>query len=308
MRFGFAIALFVSAFSLFAADDLAKQVHRDQPDKILARKDVAGLPFVARDQLLLRVSPEYRALKPSAAFGFLRKEETSNSGIAGLKPLKPFIWFKGCRECGEYFSEGKHYLTLDYGPLILTISVGQFEKYVDAWVHVALAKDAKVTVDVMSANVALAETVPRILQTERASLREVAKTVQHGAGWKAALVGGLGGMATRDVNVNQAGDFNGTYNGPSGYGSVSGTYNGRSTVQVPDDVARENAQARARQLVHEAQARSAGVVETALLDTTLRPGESLGGFAYFKRDKAMKSSVLQVAIGTVSFEFPLEWK
>ena len=172
----------------------------------------------------------------------------------------------------------------------------------------SLANDAKVEVDILTANVGFTEVRPRILRGERALIKDVAKAVQHGARWKAALVGGFGGMATRTVNVDHSGDFSGSYHDSSGYGSFGGSYRGQSTLHVPDSEARANAQAKARQMIQEAEARSTAVVSTALLDTTLRPGEAVHGFVYFKRDKAMKAGVLQIKVGTVSFEFPLEWQ
>jgi hypothetical protein len=192
--------------------------------------------------------------------------------------------------------------------LTLTVSVGEFEKYVEAWIRAAVVKNADITVDLLTKNVNFAEVRPRILLTERAHLKEVAKAVQHGAGWKAAVVGGLGGMATRNVTAHQSGGFQGTYNDRNGYGTVTGSYSGRSTVQEPDTEARTNARARAREIIREGQSRSAGVMSTALLDTTVGPGQAVSGFVYFRREKVMRSGVLQIRVGTVSFEFPFEWQ
>jgi hypothetical protein len=299
----------VLALSLFAADnDLKKFVRGEQPVTILARKEVARLPFYVRDQLLLAVSPEYVALSPEDAYALLRKQELENSTAAGARPLGYRIWYRGAPHGGEFLSKGKQYFTITNGPLRLTIVAGQFEKYVEVLVLATMAKDAKFRVNILPENVTLTEVRPRIVAGERATIKEVAKAVQHGAAWKSALVAGLGGMATRTVEVEQTGTVNGSYSGSNGYGSVSGSYSGRSTIREPDMEARANAQARAGQMTQEAQSRSAGVLNTALLGTTLGPGDAVDGYVYFKRDKAMKSSVVQVKVGAMSFEFPLEWK
>jgi len=96
MKLKMASILLGSALSITAADDLAKLVRGQDPITILSRQDVAQLPFFARDQLLLAVSPEYRSLSPADAFGLLREQERVNSVAAGLKPLKDLIWYRNC--------------------------------------------------------------------------------------------------------------------------------------------------------------------------------------------------------------------
>jgi len=297
-----------SCLVAYAADDLLKTTRGSAPEKVLARPDVAELPFGARDQLLLKVSPAYAALPPAEAFRMLRHHESEYSASRRVKPLQDFIWYQGCEVCGRFLKDGREYLTVQYGPLYVSITAGSFEKYVDAWIYTELAKDANLTVDILSKDISFAQTGPKIIQTERAAIKEVAKAVQHGANWKAALVAGLGGMATRTVTVEQDGVTNGSYRGTNGSGTFSGTYSSTATIYVPDLEARASAQQRAVDLKSQAQARSAGVFNTALLDTTIRPGESLGGYVYFKMDKGMESGILQLRIGTVSIEFPLAWR
>ena len=292
----------------YAADDIARDVRDLTIAEVLTRDDVHELPFAARDVLLLKVSPTYGKLPPAEAFGLIRDYEKRYVAPSGKSPLQSFIWYEGCDGCDHFYANGLPYFSIAYGPLVISASVSKGDKYVQAYVHAALADDSKVSVDILPENVRLAETDPKVRTFEQPKLKDVAKSVRKGAGWKAALVGGLGGMATRTVTTQQNGTVNGNVFGTNGMTTYNGTYRGQSTTQVPDYQARANAQARAAQMRAEADARSQAVVDTALLRNTLNPGQTTDGYVYFKDAKKTQNAVLQVIVGTVSLEFPIAWE
>jgi hypothetical protein len=187
------------------------------------------------------------------------------------------------------------------------VALGQFEKFTDAQVCAGIQKNSSLSVDLLAKHISLTTTDPTVTRNQPAELKDVSNAVRHGATWKAAVVAGLGGMATRSATVTEQGEVSGVYNGPNGSGQVFGTYTGTSTVTVPDNAARARAIEHANHIRTSADARSAGVIKTALVAETINPGETYCGYVYFERDKKQQAAVLQVIIGTVSFEFPLKW-
>ena len=303
------IAVFV--VSMATAVAAHGQTHEQiAPDfkSLLARPDVARLPFTARDQYLLKLNdPEYGKLPVNSAFEIIFKAEAEQSRLKGLAPLRLFPWYQGCRGCGHLYVRGKRHLTAEYGPITVSVSLGRFEKFVGAHVYAALRPQVDFGVDLLPTNVRLVTLQPHVLECKPAQLKKVAKAVRHGAGWKAALVEGFGNAATRTATVTEQGSLSGSSYGSDGFGTFSGSYSGSATVTVPDEVARERARQRAQQVRASADARSQGVIGTALTGTTIMPGEQAGGFVYFQRDKKQEQAVLQVIVGAVSFEFPLRW-
>ena len=279
------IRLLLSSFcflsAALAAEDLTKRYKGKSPEEVLRQREVAALPFSARVELLLAVAPRFKDLPPAEGMRMLRQGEDMFAD-SGIKPLQPFLWSQTCRACGHFFQAGRQLLTADYGPLRLAVSASEFEKYVSVAVLAILTSDATFNVDILPQNISFVQTSPKIVPFESASIRDVAKTVEHGAHWKAGLVAGFGGMATKQVTVEEQGQLNGTYRGSQGSGRFDGNYNGTSTVTVPDEQARERARNQAVEMLEQAEARSSSVTNSALMATTLAPDQKVDGFVYFK--------------------------
>lgn len=301
------VLLLLLSASLPAADDLIKRYRGKTVEDVLAQREVAALPFSARIELLVAVAPQIKDMPPGETMRLIKQSEELHAA-SGLKSLEPRVWSQGCQWCGHFFHGGRQLLTAEYGPLKLAVSAAEFEKYVSVLVVASMSPDAKFSVDILPGAIGFVQTSPLFVPFESVSIRDVAKTVQHGAGWKAGMVAGFGGMATKQIKVEEQGQLDGTYSGSGGSGTFRGTYNGDSKVTVPDEEARKRARDQADAMLEEAQTRSGNVVKSALLATTLGPGQHIAGFTYFKNRKGLRAGILRVAVGNVGFEFPLLWQ
>jgi len=277
--------------------------------ELLALPEVKQLPFVAQDQLLLAADPEYKKLARPAARELLLAQERQGAAFENRKPLSFFVWYQAAEGCDSFYQGGRQFFTVYYSPLVLTIALSEYENHTHAWVYATNATDSKIAgIDILVRNISLASTKPRVKLCEREDADKVARGFQKRARWRAALVGGLGGMATKSSTTTYSGDVNGSYSGSGGSGTFNGTVSGEAVTTQPDYEARRAAAERVTQIRREAALKANGLTQTALRDTTIRPGETIAGFVYFKREKQMETAVLRVVVGTVAFEFPVSWR
>lgn len=298
------LGLLAIALRSDAADGFVKRYQGGSIQEILKQPDVGALPVSARLKLLEVVAPQVKSLSPQAIVQQIRDADTHHAAN-GRVILSPFVWSEGCTGCGHVFREGAQILVTRYGPLTLGVNVRHFEKYLAVLVLAKLAPDASGSVDILPDRIELVETAPDFALLKRIDIPEVAKAVRHGADWRAALISGFGGMATKTVTVQEAGSVRGTIAGPDGVGHLNGSYSGTKTVVVPDDQARRRAREDSRRMIAEATERTNTVTSTALLATSLGVDQVLGGFLYFKQSRRLRTAVLRIPVGNVGFEFPL---
>jgi hypothetical protein len=298
-----AVFLVVASSAECADRRLKSQIAGKTAEEALRLPAVALLPFVARDALLLQSNPSYRDMTPQEAWGMLVRSDIEYASANKFLPMRPVVWNAKAKGCHSYYKNGTQYMAMLYGNLTLSVVVGRSGKFVEAWVYASLEDEARYSIDLMPENIRLAATRPEVVDSRQESLKEVMRAAAGGARWKAALIAGLGGMATRTERSRT----DGTYQGYVGNQEYSGIYQSNTTRTVPDEDARQRTAASARAIMLEAERRVGQLERTALLRTTVFPGKSVDGSVYFRPDREATESVLQVVIGKVSFEFPVEW-
>lgn len=257
---------------------------------------------------MAKISPDFDRLSFAEGLKLLEAEEDKAAAKLGEKALLPGYWYKGCPVCSEFYSEGKRYLVTGYGGLLLGVTVGEFEKYVDVHVIAKIKVEEKLRINLLPQNVQLFELLPQLQPLPRAEVKAVEKSIQNGAAWKAVLFGALAGMATETTTITQSGNTNGTYSSQKESGQYSGTYSSTSTVTRPNLEAQRKINQDTQRLSAQANARSRAVRETALLANTIGPGQIVSGHVYFRKERHAKMALLRVLVGTVSLEFPLDLK
>ena len=130
---------------------------------------------------------------------------------------------------------------------------------------------------------------------------KVAGRAKRRARTAAAIIGGLAGFSNPRGEATDRHQVTVT----DSEGRTAGTYSGTTTRRDPDATAEGRATAQARKGVRRAEALAAGIVDSALLGTTLMPGGEVTGCVHFERKKKPGTVVLIMPIGEKCFRIPL---
>jgi hypothetical protein len=285
--------------------DLPKEWRGKSAADLLAIPDVGRMPYVAQDQILQVLVPGHAGQSWTQRQIPIMAAENVRAESEKRKPRTSIIWDRGAGFATDYYSGGEHFYAILKHPLFLSVKVVEFEKYVRAWVYASNDKDSAIKFDLIPESVSYASLSPKPELREPVAAAQMAKSLRSGAKWRAALIAGLGGLATTTSTSQQSGAFDGT---SSSGGSVSGTVSGTSTTTSPDYAAGQRALVNADAVQSAAEQKALGILTTALQRTTLFPGSAASGYVYFRRDRTHDASgVLRVVIGTIAIEFPVQW-
>ncbi|GIU73673.1 MAG: hypothetical protein KatS3mg004_0760 [Bryobacteraceae bacterium] len=287
-----------------AGEDLLKVFRKAEPSSSLEDPRVGDLPLVGKLYFLLRGWPQMQNVSPQDLTKFLLEKHLAYYRKAGQEPFVAAIWNSGNPCCKEWFSQGIRFRVYALPSAAVAVSLVEAEKLLRVWVYVRSAESDGPEMLVAPENVRLLQIAPKLGWMERLPAESVARSITRSAQWRAALVAMSGALATKRATLSSSGQVSGYYSGSVGSGAFSGSYAGYSTVTIPDEEARaraiqvaQNIQANASRLANE-------MLNDALKKTTVFPGKEVSGFVYFRRDKKMNSAIVQLRLGTVSFEFP----
>lgn len=278
-----------------------------QIDELLRRKEVASLPFIARDQIVTQIFPDFGGQKWSERRNGLLKVEQESAASEKRIALTPYVWTANGKYSDSWIQDGRKYYALHFpSGLNLAVSVGQWDQFIDTWVMVDNRSSDGRRFEISPGRITIAIVRPKVSLLLPLDGDEIGRKIGNGARWRAALVAGLGGMATRTDRVQSEGTFDGTANDAGRSTRVSGTYSGQSTVTGPDTDAQERSQRRAREIRTAAAGKAEAVKRTGLRANTVFPNASINGFVYFKHSgKGKQVAALRVVLENTSFEFPL---
>ena len=207
--------------------------------------------------------------------------------------------------CVHKLVNGFTYETLGPSDAVVTVSLADNGKYTR--LEVGVTNAGQKPFDVLPVAFAVSVTAPKPRLLRMVPPEKIIASARHHAGWANALNAMGAGMASQQVTTQT--NSSGTVQATGSDGSyANGTYNGNSTstTSVPDYAA----QARARENIARRRAALAAqeteMNQTVLRANTVDSGKSLSGFVYFDSEKHGTEYIVDVPIGGIVYEFPID--
>lgn len=261
-------------------------------DQLVQKEEFRALPLLARVYMLRIVDPSLREVRYANTVELAK-------GADSEPQLNRVPWLNTDSRCSAVYADGYGYKAIKTDGLVVYFRAEIADKMYRA--YVGLRNESDRAPNLLTSNISVVFIGKKVTAPTQIPIERAAKAARHGSAWKAALIGGLGGMATKTETSTNNGRENGTYSGSSGSGTYSGVYSETTTTTSPDYEARANSQARARQVLQSGESRGQAVIATALKDNTVRSGQAVGGFVYFPYD-GQPVSVIQININGASYE------
>ncbi len=291
-------------------------LHALDPPKVLAKltydelldSDLFnGLPFIARDEILLAKFQHYKSMPWREAVKILKAAEDKVAARRNLKGLSPFPWSADASYADQWSENGRRFRSIEVkGRLTLVATALRIDKYLAIDILISCPADSPTSILVSPANVSVigAGGAAEILKGVTGD--DIARKISRGARWRTAFAEAGANSATTTIESSENGAVNGSATGPNGTVYASGQYSGTTRTRVPDYEARRRILENAQAIREQASRKIAALTNEILLENTVRPGQTVTGRLYLEPPKKGTSEVIfQLIVGTVSFEFPL---
>ncbi len=291
---------------ILAGEDLLKELKKVEVWSSLEDPRIGGLPLSGKVLFVLRHSPRLQENPPNVLVPLILEKHRLYYQKIGRNAVLSLIWNAQHSCCKEWFHNGLRFKSYLLPAATVTVFVQEEDKYFRAWVHVSSADKDGPQFVIAPEQVRLLQVFSKFAWVERVPAESIARSIMRKARWQAAFIGMSGILATKTATINTQGNYAGQYSGTTGSGYVHGTYSGYSTITLPDEAAQTRALMLSQQIVANSVNAADTTVGLSLKQTTVFPGRQASGYVYFKRDKKLSYAILQVQIGDMSFEFPLE--
>ena len=179
--------------------------------------------------------------------------------------------------------------------MVSLVDTGRLNK-----VKVCVVNDSSDAINIVPEQVRIHQATPKDEYLEARSQRDLQRSVDHGLIWKEILIGLAAGLS-RNYTTIQTSSV-GIVGTPYGSGFVYGST--VTTVSSPDWELRARWFALGDQIAAEGKTAKELIAQQSLKKNTIFPGTQLTGTVWFRRHQALQSGIVDVTIGSRTYEFP----
>ena len=187
---------------------------RKSKDQLVVMPDFHALPLIVRDEILKVTDQSFRRLSWKDQGSFLLRSEVGHEPT-GDRPIGYFPWNSRNTGCQSNYFDGMQILTFSFEGHLISVSIARDKKYLRVLLYVASYGDSPPRYDVLSRNIRLFALGSKVERLAPESPSHVAASVTRGSTWKAALIAGLGSLATTTALTTTTGTISGVIAGPN---------------------------------------------------------------------------------------------
>jgi hypothetical protein len=235
----------------------------------------------------------------SCSVGAAVSEQADSAQGSALTVVR---WKDGAPGCDSYFADGTRYRSIAADSLYIAASVQDTGWKMRADVYVR--NKGLDRVDVLPEMVSMSVVLPKAKELKYQEPRELAKSLERKAKWRAAFRGIAASLQTQEMTSRSSGSASGyAYDSEGNW--VSGSAVGSSTTEttVPDFAAQQRAREQSARDLSSARDAGGYLQAVALKANTLGPWDDVYGAVFFER--ANNTAVLlRVTLAGVTYEIP----
>jgi len=225
----------------------------------------------------------------------------SNDGQGSLKLIR-------CDElvnCTHTWRGGLLNKRIRSNGIVVAIDVEAVDHYIR--VGVAARNETQQPIDILPWSISMQMVAPKHKQLKYQSPDRLIKRINGRAGWNNLLtaLGAAGATQQSSTQTNTDGRVSVYGTG----GSANGTYSqtSTSTTTVPDSQAQREAAAQIAASNATAANAARNINSHSLAPATLSPGQASAGYVYFEGPHKIGTTVTDIPINGIVFEFTFQW-